>query len=501
MKIKVSRIITQYASIGIVLLGGGAPFAVAFTSINTNTLWNGESQVGFHKSSSSSLQVIHSLDEYVDSLTTPPNNNHNNNNELIEIHAPAVTNTNNNKNNNNNSNKNKKSNNSDTPSFKEYKLVSKSNGRKKKNSLGTSTRKMMDSSLPLSVSKIYQKDNVLIRLTKEQEADLANAIQGLKMASRIRDSLDQPCTEEDWAKACELTVRQLRRVMIWGREARSMMVSANEGLVRSIAKKYMGDLKRAHHGGIGTILTLQDMIQEGNLGLMEAAERFDPARGFRFSTYASHWVRQRILRSIADHSRVIRLPVHVHSILRTIRRTREDMEMEDGNSPTIEELAERLEMPVDKLKKYTDSSQMVLSLEVPLSSNNNHPKHMEDKRTLGDKIASDSPSPEEDAEFDSLRQDIRSVMDGLGPREKQVLTLRFGLEDGTPRTVEETARTLGISRDRVRNVEARALNKLRHPQRNYKLKEYVGEETNTKTHNNNNHNRIQNQSPEEIWSF
>ena len=179
----------------------------------------------------------------------------------------------------------------------------------------------------------------------------------------------------------------------------------------------------------------------------------------------------------------------MHSILRTIHRTRQDMEKENGNLPSIDELANRLDMPVDKLKRYTDSSQMVLSLEGPIKSQSD-----DDKRTLGDRIASDSPSPEEDAEFDSLRQDIRAVMDSLGQREKEVLIQRFGLEDGTPKTVEETSRGLGISRDRVRNVEARALNKLRHPQRNYKLKEYVGEQNDEK-------DKIADLSPEEIWSF
>lgn len=480
MKIIVSQIITQYVSVSMVLFGGRA-FTSAFTTstllpTSTTTIQNNNNRPYDHHSS---LRVIHSIDEYVDSLTFP------------DTHDPQELTTGTNTNTNGNTNGNKRNNNNNNQLIEIH-----ATGKNV-----VTTRKMMDSSLPLSVSKIYQKNNLSIRLTKEQEADLAYAIQNLKTAIRIRDGLTQPCSEEEWAQACDLAVRQLRRVMIWGREARSMMVSANEGLVRSIAKKYMGDLKRAHHnhgGGIGTILTIQDMIQEGNLGLMEAAERFEPSRGFRFSTYASHWVRQRILRSIADHSRVIRLPVHVHSILRTIRRTREDMEKEDGNSPTIEELAERLEMPVDKLKKYTDSSQMVLSLEVPFGSSRNR----DDTRTIGERIASDSPSPEEDAEFDSLRRDIRSVMDGLGQRENKVLTLRFGLEDGTPRTVEETSRGLGISRDRVRNVEARALNKLRHPQRNYKLKEYVGSSSSSSPQEiTKNDNIIENLSPQEIWSF
>lgn len=163
--------------------------------------------------------------------------------------------------------------------------------------------------------------------------------------------------------------------------------------------------------------------------------------------------------------------------MRTIRKVKSTMEQEMGRDPTLPELAHRLQMPLSKLQLYTDSSLPVLSLEVPLSNGRSSSKSGSgdaDKRTLMDRIASDSPTPQEDAEFDSLRRDIRSAIDSLGSEvEKNVLLNRFGLEDGNPRTVEETAHKMGVSRDRVRRIEARALNKLRHPQRNYMLKEYV----------------------------
>jgi len=170
-------------------------------------------------------------------------------------------------------------------------------------------------------------------------------------------------------------------------------------------------------------------------------------------------------------------------MLRTIRKVKANMEKEIGRTPSLPELAHRLEMPIEKLQLYTDSSRTVLSLEVPLSRSSKSTSMStleDDKRTLGEKIAcTEQPSPEEDAAYDALRADIRAAIDGLGnDRERDVLIARFGLEDGNPRTLEETAKRLGLSRDRVRMVEARALNKLRHPQRNYKLKVYVGSSPN-----------------------
>lgn len=357
------------------------------------------------------------------------------------------------------------------------------------------------------------------RLSREEENVLTTHLKTLKAIMRIRDKVAQTKTsakaadgsnsfslnpeslsyeteelrrayeylptDEEWAKACGISIIQLRRILIAGRNARTRLVDGNVGLVMSIAKRYFSELRRSVEGGgsngVGSILTLQDMVQEGNLGLMEAAERFDSTKGARFGTYAVYWVRQRILRSIADNSRVIRLPAHVHTMLRNIRKTRADMEKEIGRAPSIPELAHELGMSPDKLQLYTASSQSVLSLEVPSSHSSGGGGKAgggdQDKRTLGDFIASDSPTPEEDAEFDYLKRDIRAAIDDLGnDRERDVLIWRFGLDDGSPKTLGETAKRLGITKDRVRMVEARALNKLRHPQRNHRLKDYVGEQ-------------------------
>jgi RNA polymerase sigma factor (sigma-70 family) len=217
------------------------------------------------------------------------------------------------------------------------------------------------------------------------------------------------------------------------------------------------------------------MIQEGNLGLMEAAERFDPKRGFKFGTYAAWWVRQRILRSIADHSRVIRLPVHVHTMLKTIDKKRKEMTSLIGRVPSNPELAHELGIPISKLQLYTDSSRSVLSLESPMFNSNHGKSQGKDSRTICDRIASDSPTPEDNAEVDCLRQDIRSVVNELNFIERDVLVHRFGLDDGNYKSTSEVASKMGISRERVRLVEARAINKLRHPGRNYKLKDYIGD--------------------------
>lgn len=329
-----------------------------------------------------------------------------------------------------------------------------------------------------------------LRLTREEEAQISSAVRSLRSAVRVRDdlaaSMGREPTENEWAEvfgqveeSSSGSVLDLRRTMHDGREARSRLVAANAGLVASMAKKYSAAVKSSTQagggGGVGSILTMQDLIQEGNLGLMEAAERFEPERGFRFSTYASHWVRQRMLRSIADYSRVIRLPAHVHSKLSTIRKARSVLEKDLGRPPTDPELAGHLDLPLDKLRLYAGSARNVLSLEAPTNSASSN---LDDRRrALGDVIAdSRSPTPEEDALSRDLRSDIRAaVYDGcLTDRERDVLVLRFGLEDGTSRSVGDAARELGLSRDRVRTVEARALNKLRRPgMGEHRLEEYV----------------------------
>lgn len=345
--------------------------------------------------------------------------------------------------------------------------------------------------LPSTISTKLKSATSL--LTRDEERQITYRIRDLRRVVRIRDELlqeneehnsaflgndddvDVP-TEEDWAKACDLDVSSLRRVMSDGQEARSLLVSANAGLVRNIAKRHYYVLKQmvTTGGGVGTILTLQDMIQEGNLGLMKAAERYEPERGFRFSTYATYWIRQRILQSITDSSRVIRLPVHVTDTLRKLNQARKEMSAEIGRMPSDAELAHYINISVDKLRKISDKARSVVSLESPITGGSNHRSEM-DQRTIGDFIASDAPTPEEDAEHKSLQQDIRAVVNELAEREREVLILRFGLDNGESMSTSETAAHLGITTDRVRHVETRALNKLRNPQRNYRLKDYLGE--------------------------
>ncbi|OEU13518.1 Sigma2 domain of RNA polymerase sigma factor, partial [Fragilariopsis cylindrus CCMP1102] len=313
-------------------------------------------------------------------------------------------------------------------------------------------------------------------LTHDEEREITYSIRDLHKAVKIRDELedDEFPTEEDWAKACGLEVMVLRRIMSKGQEARTVLVSANAGLVTSIAKRHYHALKQATDamGGVGTILTLQDMIQEGNFGLMKAAERFEPERGWRFSTYATYWIRQRILRSISDSSRVIRLPAHVTATLQKLNRARKEMAAEIGRVPSDPELAHYMKISVDKLRKINDKARSVVSLESPLRQGTNHKAEM-DQRTIGDFIASDAPTPEDDFQHRSLQRDIRAVINELAEREREVLILRFGLDNGESMSTSQTAMRLGITIDRVRYVEARALNKLRSPQRNYRLKDYL----------------------------
>lgn len=370
--------------------------------------------------------------------------------------------------------------------------------------ISTSSTKVTNVEATTTFSRTAQNTPAL--LTKDEERDLTNQIRMLRTVGRIRDELiasrsengewqsGQP-SEKEWANVCGMSVIELRRVMYEGQQARSNIVAANGGLVGMFAKKYLAAVTKANQaqGGMGTILSFYDLVQEGNLGLMEAAERFEPERGFRFSTYATWWVRQRMLRAISDYSRTIRLPAHVHSWLRKISKARKDMEQEIGRQPSTPELAYNLGISVQKLQLYSDSSRTMLSLEHPIRGNSR--KQDDQSLTLGEFLSSDSPTPEEDAEHRSLREVILSVVDELATKERDVLIARFGLDDGAPKTVDETSKRLGISRDRVRVVEARALNKLRNPQRNHRLKSYVGSEMDDE--------EIESPklSPEQIWSF
>lgn len=321
----------------------------------------------------------------------------------------------------------------------------------------------IDLSVPEGVSvedpvRMYLKEiGKVPLLSADEEIELAQNMEDRAVAIEkinvLKGRLDG-ASEEEKAEIKE-EIKTLQRDVDKGADAKKRLAEANLRLVVSIAKRY-----------VGRGMLFLDLIQEGNLGLIKAVEKFDYKKGYKFSTYATWWIRQAITRAIADQARTIRIPVHMVETINKLIRVSRQLLQELGREPSPEEIAKEMSMPVERVREILKISQEPVSLETPIGE--------EEDSHLGDFIKDDNvPVPADAAAFTLLKEQLEEVLGTLTEREQKVLTLRFGLEDGRARTLEEVGKEFNVTRERIRQIEAKALRKLRHPSRSRKLKDYL----------------------------
>lgn len=281
---------------------------------------------------------------------------------------------------------------------------------------------------------------------------------------------NRPPTYAEWAAAIrpDMTIREMKKQIRRSLRAKAALTESNVRLVISIAKRYQ---RRG--------LSFQDLSQEGIVGLTRACEKFDPERGFRFSTYATWWIKQSIMRAIADQGRTIRLPVHIHDQLNALRKNTRELNEELGREPTMHELTTRTQLTVEKIDFLNRVAQNSVSMESQLTSSKSKGSAAgmggDNTLTLGDTLGDPDQAPVDQASYQMLKDDISRLICTLNSREQAVIRMRFGLDDGKAKTLEEVGRRFSVTRERIRQIEARALHKLRQPYRNHSVKCYVNE--------------------------